>query len=192
MTLHQFDNKYWYTDELKKLAKEIGIPSASSLRKDQLEKAIRGFLQSGKLETPAKNRSARAGPWDSERGLSSKLRVVNYRNDKPTWDFVEREARKITGAKSKSGARYRLNRWREQQIENGLRITYGDLAGEYARLNQAKEPFAPIAHARYINFLSDFFASEKNATHEKARRAWAEVKKLDAPKTYRSWVRHKS
>jgi SAP domain-containing new25 len=52
MTLTQFDNGYWYTNELKEFAQTIGIPSASKLRKDELEKAIKFYLQTGKIESP--------------------------------------------------------------------------------------------------------------------------------------------
>jgi hypothetical protein len=52
-----------------------------------------------------------------------------------------------------------------------------------------KEPFPKIPQVRYINFLSDFLAAEKGATREQAIRAWKKLKTLDAPKTYRSWVR---
>lgn len=33
-----------------------------------------------------------------------------------------------------------------------------------------------------------FFAAEKNATREQAIKAWHQIKKMDVPKTYRSWV----
>lgn len=51
MTLVQFDNGYWYTDELKKFAETLGLPSAHKLCKDELEKTIRTFLKTGELKT---------------------------------------------------------------------------------------------------------------------------------------------
>ena len=119
--------------------------------------------------------------------------MVNYTNDKQTKDFLEREARKIApNLKRKSGARYRLNRWREEQLTSGSKITYKDLVNEYVKLNQARERFAQIPHGRYVNFISDFFAAEKSATREQAIKAWKEIKKMDVPKNYRSWVRVRS
>jgi hypothetical protein len=91
--------------------------------------------------------------------------------------------------KRKSGARYRLNRWREEQLVKGVNLRYGDLVNEYVRLNLTKEPFAQIPHGRYINFMSDFLAGERGATREQALRAWKKLKKLDVPKDHRSWVR---
>jgi hypothetical protein len=70
----------------------------------------------------------------------------------------------------------------------GVKLTYEDLIKEYVRLNQTKEPFAQIPHARYINLVSDFIAAEKGATRDQATRAWEELKTLDIPKIYRSWV----
>jgi len=78
--------------------------------------------------------------------------------------------------------RYRLNRWREEQLVNGVKLSYGDLVKEYVRLNLTKEPFAQIPHGRYINFMSDFLAGERGATWKQALRAWKKLKKLDAPK----------
>jgi hypothetical protein len=90
--------------------------------------------------------------------------------------------------KRKSGVRYRFNRWREEQLTRGVKLTYQDLVREYVRLNQIKGPFAQIPQGRYINFVSEFMAAEKTATRDQVTRAWARLKKLDAPKTYRSWV----
>ena len=95
--------------------------------------------------------------------------MVVYTNDKETKDFLEQEAQKLApGLKRKSGVRYRLNRWREEQLVKGVKLTYGDLVEEYVRLNQTKEPFAQIPIGRYINFVSDFLAAEKGATREQA------------------------
>jgi hypothetical protein len=185
MTQAQFDNGYWYATELKEFAKAIGIPSASRLRKDELEKAIKVFLKSGKIERPTKRSLSTLGAKDVEQGLSLSLPIVVY-----TKEFLEREAQKLVpGLKRKSGARYRLNRWREEQLVKGVKLNYGGLVKEYVRLNLTKEPFAQIPHGRYINFMSDFLAGERGVTREQALRAWKKLKKLDVPKNYRSWVR---
>jgi hypothetical protein len=193
MTWAQFDNGYWYTTELKEFAETIGIPSASKLRKDELEKAIKVFLETGKIKSPTKRSLSTSGTKDIERGLSLDLPVVVYRNDKETKAFLEREAQRLApGLKRKSGVRYRLNRWREEQLIKGVKLTYRDLVIEYVRLNQTKDPFAQIPHGRYINFISDFLAAEKVATREQAMRAWEKLKILDVPKNYRSWVKSQS
>ena len=193
MTSTQFDNGYWYATELKDFAERIGIPSASKLRKDELEKAIKVFLQTGKIESPTKRSLSTSGVRDAERGLSLDLRVVVYTNDKETKDFLEREAlRLVPGLKRKSGARYRLNRWREDQVAKGVKITYRDLVREYIRLSQIAGPFPHVPHGRYINFMSDFMAAEQSATREQAIKAWTTLKALDVPKDYRSWKRFRS
>jgi hypothetical protein len=189
MTVTQFENGYWYATELKKFAEAIGIPSANKLRKDELEKAIISFLATRTIQSPTRRNLSKTGIRDVEKGLSLKLPVVNYTNDKTTKDFLEHEARKIApNLKRKSGARYRLNRWREEQLTKGIKITYKDLVNQYIQLNQTTERFAQIPHGRYINFVSDFFATEKNATREQAIKAWKKIKKMDVPKNYRSWV----
>jgi hypothetical protein len=190
MTVNQFENGYWYATELKDFAQVLGIPSASKLRKDELERAIRSFLVTGKAKVPTRRNLSTSGIKDVDRGLSLELAVVRYTNDEETKSFLEREAQKrVPGLKRKSGVRYRFNRWREQQLVKRVRLTYGDLVKEYVRLNQTEGPFAHIPQDRYVNFVSDFLAAEKAATREQAIRAWKELKSLNVPKNYRAWVR---
>jgi len=192
MTIAQFDNGYWYATEIKQLAGSIGIRSVSKLRKDELEKAIRHFLQTKKVSIPTKRSLSKAGIRDIEIGLSLKLPVVNYTSNRATKDFIVSEAKKLVpDLKRKSGARYRLNRWREEQLTKGVKITYGDLVKQYVTLNQTEERFSPIPSGRYINFLSEFLSSEKGATRDQALKAWRELKNLDAPKTYQAWKQHR-
>ena len=189
MTPQQFENGYWYATELKAFAKTTGIPLAGKLRKDELEAAILQLLRSGELTKPPRNPTATNDPADPERGLHLRLPVVKFRNDPETWDFIEREARKMSpGMKRRSGAKYRLNRWRDARLAEGTRITYRDLIAEYVRLSTDGKPFQPIPSGRYINFARDYFAPEDGATFRGMLRAWKEVKKLDAPKEYKSWV----
>ena len=47
MTIQEFENKYWYMSELKALAKSLKIPFDLKIRKDQLEKMIIHFLETG-------------------------------------------------------------------------------------------------------------------------------------------------
>lgn len=188
MTLTQFDNGYWYATELKAFAKGLGISSAGKLRKDELERAVKHFLAAGKVERPTNRARPAGGVKDVERGLTLDLPIAVYTNDPETKQFLEREALKVApGMKRRSGARYRLNRWREQQIARGREISYGDLVQEYVRLNLTREPFARIPHGRYINFMSDFLAAETGATRAEAVKAWKRLKAMDAPKTYQSW-----
>ena len=65
--------------------------------------------------------------------------------------FIEREAAKIQpGFKRASGTRYLLNRWREEQIAAGCRITYRDLVLQAIALNESKRGPLRIEHGRYI------------------------------------------
>ena len=184
----EFDNGYWYATELKAFAETLGIPSAGKLRKAELERAIKHFLATGQTGNLARRNLSITGTKDVERGLRLDLPVVRYTNDKETKAFLEREARRLDpGMKRKSGARYRLNRWREERLTAGAAITYGDVVREYVWLSQTTEPFAKIPHGRYINFMSDFLAAEKGPTREQVVKAWAQLKTLDIPKDYRSW-----
>lgn len=192
MSVTDFENGYWYALELKDFADSIGIPSARKLRKDELEKSIRIFLKTGRTDSLTKRSLKKSGTRDVDIGLSLELPVVNYTSNRETKDFLVLEAEKIApGLKRKSGARYRLNRWREEQLAGNIKITYKNLVDQYILLNQKPEKFEQIPHGRYINFLSDFMASEKNATKEDAIAAWHRLKNLDTPKTYAAWKKFK-
>ncbi|HWN85233.1 MAG TPA: hypothetical protein VNN99_08780 [Vicinamibacterales bacterium] len=51
------------------------------------------------------------------------------------------------------------------------------------------ERFEQIPIACYNNFVADFLAADKQATRARVIAAWYELKTLDAPKTYASWVK---
>ena len=192
ITLREFENGYWYADELREFACEIGIPGASKLRKDEIEKAIVTFIRTGKIASPTKRALRKTGVKDLERGLSLDLRIEHYTSNHQTKDFIVRQARKIAPeVREKSGVWYRLNRWREEQLTSGKHPTYGDLVQHYITLNRL-ERFEKIPQVRYINFLAEFLAKEKNATRADAIAAWKTVKALDLPNTYASWAKTRS
>ena len=137
MTETEFDNGYWYATELREFAVRIGIPSANKLRKDELEKALKHFLRTGELKALAKRGLSKPAVRDVDRGLSLDLPVVNYTSNKETKEFIEREAAKLEpGFKRASGTRYLLNRWREEQLSIGKRITYRDLVTQAIEFNK--------------------------------------------------------
>ena len=188
MTVRDFENGYWYLDQLKNFGERIGIPAAKKLRKDELEKAITAFLRTGHAALPTKRSLRRTGRKDVERGLNLKLRIENYTSNRETKDFIVRHARMMApDVRQRSGVWYRLNRWREEQITSGEHPTYGDLIRQYIILNQMPR-FERVPHGRYINFVADFLAADKSATRAEAIAAWKELKHLDVPKDYLSWV----
>jgi SAP domain-containing new25 len=189
MTLREFENGYWYLNDLRDFAIQIGIPEGKRLRKDEIERAIMTFLRTGTVKLPTKRRLRTSGAKDLERGLSLNLLIEHYTSNRETKDFIAREARKMDPeVRSKSGVWYRLNRWREEQITNGNRPTYGDLVRQYVALNRM-ERFDKVPQDRYINFVAEFLAAEKSGTRADAIAAWAELKTMDIPKNYASWVK---
>ncbi|MBA3873068.1 MAG: hypothetical protein H0X30_28375 [Anaerolineae bacterium] len=193
ITEQEFDNGYWYADEIKAFAKELGIAHSSKLRKDELEKLIKTFIRTGKIESAPRKNLIPKGIKDYKVGLALSLPIHNYTSNKETKHFIEQQALKIKPTlKEKSGTRYRLNRWREEQITDGKKITYGDLVNEYIRMNESTEAFQKIPQVRYINFLAAYLAHEKDATRDDAIKAWKQLKELDVPKDYASWKRIKN
>ena len=189
MTLREFENGYWYLSQLQKFADRIGIRSARKLRKDELEKAIVAFLHTGRTELPARRSLHKTAVKDVARGLDLNLRIEHYTSNRGTKDFIIEQARLMSpDVSEKSGVWYRLNRWREAQITRGKRLTYGDLVRRYVALNRM-ERFEKIPHGRYINFVAEFRAARTGTTLREAIAAWNELKTLDVPKDYGSWVK---
>src|SRR5438067_4984879 len=156
MTVRDFENGYWYLDQLKNFADRIGIPDAKKLRKDELEKAIVAFLRTGNAALPSKRSLRKTGIKDIQRGLNLKLRIENYTSNRETKNFIVEQARMAApDVREKSGVWYRLNRWREEQITSGKRVTYGDLIRQYVALNKLQR-FERIPYDCYVNFVADF------------------------------------
>ena len=190
MTEREFDNGYWFAVDLKKFAEKIGVPSASRLRKDELEQAVKHFLRTGEAKSFAGRALKKVGPRDLDLGLRLDLPVLHYTSNRQTKDFIQQEAAKLQpGFKRKSGTRYLLNRWREEQLRQGRRITYGDLVRHAIELNNTKDGPLRVEHGRYINFISDFMKANKQAPMSEAIATWNVLKKLDAPKTYQGWLK---
>jgi len=190
LTEQEFENGYWYANDLKKFAEKIGVASARRLRKDELEQAVKHFLRTGDAKSFARRSLTKFGPRDVDLGLRLDLPVVHYTSNRQTKDFIEQEAAKLEpGFARKSGTRYLLNRWREEQLRQGHGITYGDLVRHAIELNRTKDGPLRVEHGRYINFISDFMKASKRATKREAIAAWNALKKLDAPKTYQAWLK---
>jgi hypothetical protein len=110
-----------------------------------------------------------------------KLRIENYTSNRETKDFIVAQARMMApNVRDKSGAWYRLNRWREEQITSGKHSTCGDLVRQYVVLNKMPR-FEKIPHGRYINFVAAFLEADNGATRAEAIAAWNELKELDVP-----------
>ena len=189
MTVRDFENGHWYLDQLQNFAGCVGIPAAKQLRKDELEHAIVVFLRTGHARVLTKRSLRKTGVKDVDRGLDLRRRIEHYTSNRATKDFIVEQARRMApDVREKSGVWYRLNRWREKQITNGRHTTYGDLVRRYIVLNKMPR-FERVPHGRYINFVADFLEGDQSATRAEAIAAWKELKELDVPKDYVSWVK---
>ena len=189
MTIKEFENKYWYMSELKALAKSLEIPFDLKIRKDQLEKMIIHFLETGTV-------NKKNNYWSKRRNrdiLNGHTYVENFTNKKATWEFIHSEMdKRIPGLKPKSGAKYWLNRWIEDKLSHGEKITYNDVICEYIRLNKTEGKLPQIPSCKFNNFISDYLANEKNATREEALDAWSKLKAMKAKKDYITWKKDKN
>jgi len=189
MTIKEFENKYWYMSELKELAKSLKIPFDSKTRKDQLEEMIFQFLQTGIV---SKKNSSKIKSCNVDI-LDLNSFVDDFRNTKETWKFINTEMdKRAPGLKIKSGAKYWLNRWIENKLSHGEKITYNDVICEYIRLNKTEGKLPQIPSCKFNNFISDYLANEKNATREDALEAWKKLKDMKIKKDYITWKKNKN
>ena len=187
MTIKEFENKYWYMSELKELAKSLKIPFDSKIRKEQLEEMISQFLQTGIV---SKKNSSKIKSCNVDI-LDLNSFVDNFRNTKETWKFINTEMdKRAPGLKIKSGAKYWLNRWIENKLSHGEKITYNDVICEYIRLNKTEGKLPQIPSCKFNNFISDYLANEKDATREAALEAWKKLKDMKIKKDYITWKKN--
>jgi hypothetical protein len=184
MTVAEFDSGYYYADELKAFARDVGV-ATGNFRKNELEDLIREYLATGRAPSrkPVFPRKSGA-PRDA---LSPAAFVVNYVGDRKTKDFLLGLARaKDADIGDKSGQWYWLNDWRRQQQAASRRFTYQDLADKLLQLMLAPGRLPQIPSARMNNFLSDFRAdpANKRIPRAEALNAWAQLKAHAGPKTY--------
>jgi Arc/MetJ-type ribon-helix-helix transcriptional regulator len=190
ITEKEFDNGYWYGNRSESIRDDARISFGQQAAQDELEKALKHFIRTGEARSFVKRGLSKSGTRDVDKGLRLDRPVVHYTSNKETKDFIVREPAKLEpGFKRLSGTRYLLNRWREAQISSGRRITYGDLVKEAIRLNKTKHGPLRAEYSRYINFMSDFMAANRNSSHAEAVKAWHEIKAMDAPKTYAAWCK---
>src|SRR6202012_2045690 len=78
MSEREFDNGYWYAKELRAFARDLGVPAAGKLRKDELERAIRHFLRTGEVTDVAPRADSKAGRRDVDEGLALNRVVRHY------------------------------------------------------------------------------------------------------------------
>ncbi len=139
MSLEQFEQSYFYANELKDFAKTLGL-KVGFLRKNEVEQHIKAVLSGdnvGDLPRSAPNR-AQKGSRDM---LRPDALVVNYVSDKETKSFLKEEIAKIDpDAKAKSGQWYWLNDWRKEQLRNDCNITYQDLVNRLYELMTINRP----------------------------------------------------
>jgi hypothetical protein len=191
MTIQQFENQYWYLYELKKFARELGIQNSGTLRKDELERCIRAFLETGKVTESIAKRSRHSSIKDSKKELTIETKVVHYTNDRETKDFLEREAKKIDPSLTrKSGEKYWLNRWLDEQLRKGNKITYGDLVNHLVSLRRKKNRLPQIPSTKFNNFVTDYLEENSGSSREEALKKWTILKELDIPKTFISYKKY--
>ncbi len=191
ITEEEFVKGYWYAAEIKSFAKELGIANSSKLRKDELEQLIRHYIRTGEVKNSNRKNVLKKGIKDLEKGLKLSLPIINYTSNKQTKQFIKTAANKLVpGQKIKSGVWYRLNRWRDEQITKGVGITYGDLVHQFVKLNSTDTKFERVEVGRYINFIADYLANEKEVSQHEAIEEWKKLKDINVEKNYKAWKRH--
>lgn len=191
-TVAEFENGYWYAKDLKEFAKHIGVANSSALRKDELEAIIKDYLQNGVLpqqHSPQRKKKPRKGERDI---LNLHTRIVHYVSDKKTKTFVLEQAQTLCpNLPKKSGVWYWTNRWREEQLERKVKITYQQLIAHFVQLSTQEGRLPQIPSAHFNNFITDFLAAGEG-DREEAKAAWEKLKPLDIPKTYAAWKERKT
>jgi hypothetical protein len=188
ISLEEFENNYWYSIQLKKFLKEIGLKNYGKLRKDEMESIIAKYIKYKEVEVNI-CKKIENNKIDI---LDKNEYVENFKNTKETWDFIIKELlKKNSKIKLKSGSKYWVNRWREKQINDGHKIKYKDLINEFYRLNMVEGKLPQIPSTKMNNFLMDYLNNEKGSKRKDAMKEWEILKNLEIKKDYKSWKEYK-
>lgn len=191
MSVGEFDDGYYYSADLKKFARELGIP-VGNRRKIELKQVIREYLVTGRVPIGKPVLSRKAGqPRDR---LALEVVVQNYVGDKVTKEFLlECVHADCPDLRDKSGQWYWLNDWRRQMQEADVRFTYQDLVDRLRELMQTEGRLPQIPSARMNNFITDYRADLANpqVSRDQLMLEWQWLKEQPAPKTYAEYRRLK-
>lgn len=192
MSAQEFDSGYHYAADLKKFARQLGIPPRS-YRKIELEQLIRERLTTGRVPhlSPVPART----PVGLRDHLAPEALVTNYVDDKTTKTFLRDCVHADSpGLNDKSGQWYWLNEWRRKQQEAQVLFSYAELSAKLRELMQHEGRLPQIPSARMNNFFTDYRADPANppATREKLLREWNWLKNHPGPKTYAEYRLHRT
>lgn len=177
-----FKECYFLKAELTNFCKENRLSTAGM--KPEISERIYQFLKTGKKIkfTQEKNTSC-----DSDKLLTPKTVVVNYKNDPATRDFFI----KHIGKHFKFSAR--VNIFRKAAIAKGEKITYGDLIKEWLKeheLRKNKSIKLPIMKScEYNQFTRDYYAENPHAPRKSVIAAWKQARILAGEHTYKHWAK---
>ena len=188
MSVKEFDDNYFYAEELKAFARQLGI-AVGRRRKLELEALIRDFLRTG-VVPPAKPMPARRSGEGRDR-LAAETVVRAYVDDRRTKTFLRDLVHaRAPSLRDKSGQWYWLNEWRRTQLQAGRRITYAELGNRLLELMRSEGRLPRIPAARFNNFVTDFKAdpANKGKSRADAVAAWECIKSVPGPKTYEAYA----
>ncbi|HMT02465.1 MAG TPA: DUF6434 domain-containing protein [Burkholderiales bacterium] len=182
-----FQKIYWMKKELEDFCKENKLMASG--RKEELTERIRLFLKDGKITEKKKAKPNRATA-DSNFKLTRNSLVKNYLSDNNTREFFKKEI----------GDHFhftqQLNLFRENAIENGIELTYGDLINEWKKQYKLKKDPAykcPISNScEYNKFIRDYYEANPRVKWDTVRLAWNEAKTYIGPHTYDEYVKRNS
>lgn len=189
MSEKEFSDVYFYADQLKQFAREIGIP-VGNRRKIELEDLIRRYLLTGHIETSRSTPSRQTARVRDR--LEKDVAVVNYVDDRRTKEFLLRCVHEqAPELKDKSGQWYWLNDWRRRKQEEGARFTYKSLANHLRQLMETSGRLRQIPSARMNNFITDYRAdsSAPQVSHKELMDKWMWLKRQPGPNTYAEYKR---
>jgi hypothetical protein len=178
MSLSDFRDCYWMKDDLIAFARRLGVPTHGYKPElvARIERRLRG--QPDPQEPPKRRKAGR----DSDKPITRRTRVVNYKSDDRTRAFFEKEI----------GPHFHFTYHVNQYRLRNPGLTYGDLVDEWiAEETRRKTPGykAPIAsHGEYNRHIRDFFADPANRgrTLHDAIASWKKAKRARGDRSYRA------
>ncbi len=176
-----FKKFYWDKKELISFCGANGLSSKGG--KVYLTERIELFLRTGEIEKVEEE--TRQGGWDSEKKITKKTLVINYKNDRRTKEFFV----------DSIGSHFHFNSYLRQFAKapnKDAKLSYGDLVEgwlkEEAKKKDPQYKSTIDRQFQYNQFQRDFYAAEKEASREKFMGAWKLVRSVPGNATYEHYL----
>ncbi|MFD2134001.1 SAP domain-containing protein [Pseudogracilibacillus auburnensis] len=188
MTVQEFNQHYWYKEELRQLCKKYNLSSYGT--KAELIERIKEFLMTGKAITDVRKENYDKRQKSSSKEITLETRLIpdGFKFNQQAREFFKQ----YYGVSKFSFTKHMAAALREAEKNNNLQMTVADLMKVYenGKKGQQTTNLPEEQTYQWNNFVKDFHRDTKtkdlHPKMEVAALLWQAVKQKPGSKKYRS------